>query len=423
MFYGWRIVGVTLLTHFVSIGFIFYSYGVFLDGLVGDFSCSRFAVSLGLSITQFVTAALAPFLGRALDRGSIRKIMCMGAALMASGFFAGSQSRELWQFYVALALLLAPGAAMLGGLPGSTLVANWFIRRRGLALGLAAVGISLSGVVMAPVATALVAGIGWRDTFLVYGVLVIVLVVPLVWTIVVDRPEQQGLQPDGDERLPSTATLEAEQPVLPLAPGDQMIDHAGQLEWSARGALRDSNFWAIAVFIALNFFAIGAVLTHIIPHAKDIGLEPTRAAWVLSMMAGLGIVGKVLFGWIVDHTDKRVAGWIASGLQAVGLALVMNARTYPLLLLAAAVFGLGMGGIVTLWGALVGASFGRRAFGRVMGLMSPCMLPLQMLGVPFAGYVSDVSGQYDFAFGAFIAAYVMAMTALVFLRVPKEVRA
>ena len=283
MFYGWRIVATTLVTHFVSFGFLFYSYGVFFKTFAAELGGSRLGVSLGLTLTQVITAVLAPLLGRLLDQGAIRRVMCLGATLMACGFFVGSQVVALWQFYLVLGLMLAAGAAMLGGLPGSTLVANWFVRRRGLALGISSVGISLSGAVMFPVATLLIGELGWRTTFLFYGMFALLFVVPTVLLVVVNRPEDMGLHPDGAARLPPSAKADAPEPLLPLAVGDQMIDHPGHLEWSARGVLRESNFWLIALVISLNFSSIGAVLTHIVPHATDLGFTPERAGFVGSI--------------------------------------------------------------------------------------------------------------------------------------------
>ena len=419
VFTGWRIVLVTSLTHFVSVGFIFYAYGAFFKALEADFGGSRLGVSIGLTVMQLVTGIFAPFLGRALDRGSIRNIMALGAVLMGAGFLLISQVSELWHFHFILGTILAVGAAMLGGLSGSTLVANWFIRRRGIALGIATMGISASGLVMAPVATQLIASYGWRLTFVLFAGVTLVVVLPIVWLTIVDRPEDLGLEPDGSEGVRDCAgSLEPLEPTLPLAPGGQIIDHAASFNWSARHTFRDANFWIISIAVALNFCAMGAILTHIIPHATDLGISSEAAAYVLSCMAGMGVIGKLLFGWLTDHGDKRVGFWLASGLQALGVGLVLNASGYSSLLVASAFFGLGMGGLIPLWGALIGAAFGRFAFGRVMTLMSPCMLPIQMLGVPFAGYVFDRWGSYDLAFETFIALYLIAIGVLGFLRLP-----
>jgi MFS family permease len=136
-------------------------------------------------------------------------------------------------------------------------------------------------------------------------------------------------------------------------------------------------------------------------------------------MAGFGVVGKLLFGWIVDRIEERRAFWLSLGVQAVGVFLVLSTREYSFLLLAGALFGLGMGGVVPLWAALIGAGFGRNEFGSVMGLMSPFMAPIQALGVPFAGWIFDRTGSYDLAFQAFLGIYALAAFVLFFLRLPE----
>ena len=156
MYYGWKIVGATFVTWFISVGFLFYSYGVFFPALEEDFGGTRFAISTGLAIMSIAMGLLAPFLGRAVDEWSIRRIMLIGSACMSAGFLAASQITALWHFYVLMGTLLGVGAGMIGQLPNSTLVSNWFIKRRGTALGVATMGVSMSGVVMAPLTTWLI---------------------------------------------------------------------------------------------------------------------------------------------------------------------------------------------------------------------------------------------------------------------------
>lgn len=407
MYYGWKIVGVTFLTQFIGVGFIFYSYGVFFKALAADFSGSRLSVSVGLAVMSAMTGLVSPFLGRMLDYGSIRAIMCTGGLLMMIGFLLASRITSLWQLYVILGVVLGPGAAMLGSLSSSTLVANWFIKHRGMALGTSTMGISLSGVIMAPAATALIAGLGWRNTFVVYAAVTFVVIVPSVLMVVVNRPEDMGLEPDGD------TPPEAPQPARHAAIGVKT-----NVEWSTLGTLSQRNFWAISMTIAFNFLANGALLTHIIPHATDLGFTATRAAYILSTIASLGVVGKLLFGWISDRIDKRLALWIAISLQSVGMFFIIHVTSYPMLMLAGGIFGLGMGGIVPIWGTLLGSTFGRLSYGRVMGLMSPVMVPVHILGVPFAGWAYDTWGSYERAFWIFLVSYGVAAVSLAFLRIP-----
>jgi MFS family permease len=188
---------------------------------------------------------------------------------------------------------------------------------------------------------------------------------------------------------------------------------------STREILSDARFWLIALPIALNFFCLSAVLTHAVPHVTDLGVSAAAAALVLSAMAGAGAIGKPFFGALTDRMDKRATLALCTALQLVGVLMLLYVRSYPFLVIAGAIFGLGMGGVVPIQGALVGAAFGRRAFGRVMGLMSPAMLPIQMFGVPFAGHVFDRTGSYELAFEVFLGAFVLSLAALSRLRLPQ----
>ncbi|HUP24118.1 MAG TPA: MFS transporter [Thermoanaerobaculia bacterium] len=426
MFYGWKIVAVCFLTLFVSVGFGFYSFGAFFKALAEELGGSRFGVGLGLSVFTATSGLLGPILARALERGSIRNVMSTGVLLLCAGFLALSRIDSLGQFYIALGAL-AVGAALIGSLPSSTLVVNWFERRRGTALGIATMGISVSGIVMAPVATALIQRLGWRTGFVVYAVLTVMLVLPAVRAIVVNRPEDRGLRPDGDAAMSRTAL-----PPQPRRATGRAAKVAGELPatggayalsppprpTTTAGAMRQRSFWVIALVVSLNFCANGALLTHLIPHATDLGYRPALAALVLSVVATLGAAGKLLFGWISDHVDVRSAMALSAVLQTAGVLLVLVVDSYPGLLLAGAIYGLGMGGLVPLWGAMIGAAFGRLAFSRVMGAMSPFILPLQVAGVPYAGWVFDTTGHYAPAFRVFAGVYALSIAALLFLPLP-----
>jgi MFS family permease len=189
-------------------------------------------------------------------------------------------------------------------------------------------------------------------------------------------------------------------------------------QFSTAETLRDPTFWAITLCVGLNFFAMAATLIHIIQFAEDLGITRIQASYILTISAGIGVIGKVLFGFVADYVDARLALLLCLAFQAVATMLFLPAETYSELLIAGAVFGFGMGGVVPLWGSLVGDYFPRPVFGRVMGLMSPCMLPIQASGVPIAGLIHDTTGDYHAAFIVFVAAYALAASCLVFVRDP-----
>lgn len=407
-FYGWWIVATSFVTLFVATGFIFYSYGVFLEPIQAEFGATRFAVALGLTLMNAAMATFSPFLGRFIDTWSIRHVMMIGCLSLGFGFILASRITALWQWYLLIGTMLAFGVCLIGQLSSTALVANWFVRRRGAALGIATTGVSMSGMVMAPVTSYLISHFGWRTTFLIFGCLALGALLPLVWAFVINRPEDMDLQPDGARRPPldtdSDIALAAAQPMRP--------------SFSTAATLRNQTFWAITLAIGLNFFAMAATLIHLIEHARDLEITRTQAAYVLTASAGVGVIGKVLFGYVADFVDARLALVMCLGFQAIGTTLLLFADTYTELMAVGAVFGFGMGGVVPLWGSLVGDYFPRPVFGRVMGLMSPCMLPIQASGVPFAGYIHDVTGDYHLAFIVFTVAYIAAALCLMFVRNP-----
>jgi MFS family permease len=206
-FYGWRIVGVAFLVDFIAVGFFFYSYGVFFKAIAADLgSGTRFGVSLGLSISNVVGAAVSPFIGRALDRVPIKRIMIAGAVCVAVGFGLLSQISAFWQYYLVLGTLLGVGGSLMGGLASSKLVANWFVARRGTAFGIATVGISLSGLMMPTAATWLIATVGWRGGFGVYGLCTLAVVVRDSWWTVPRRWGCGRTATDLGPRRPRPAT-------------------------------------------------------------------------------------------------------------------------------------------------------------------------------------------------------------------------
>ena len=149
-FYGWRIVAVAFLTHCITTGIVFYSFGVFLSTLSEQFGWTRAQVSFGFSLVAMCGAVYSPFVGRAIDRYGPRPSQLVGATCMALGFWLLRGIDTLLQFYVLMGLIVSLGSTALGPLPSNTAVSNWFVRRRGRALGFSTAGISMGGVIFVP---------------------------------------------------------------------------------------------------------------------------------------------------------------------------------------------------------------------------------------------------------------------------------
>jgi MFS family permease len=392
-------VRVAFLVDFIAVGFFFYSFGIFYPAIAAEFGEGFSLVAAGIAVSNFVSGLFGPFVGRALDRRPLKHMMLLGAVLVSAGFACLSQTTALWQYYLVLGTFFSLGLGMMGGMASSKLVANWFERQRGKALGIATMGVSLSGMVMPTVATWLRDGWGWRDGFLAYSVGILVIVLPVVTLFVVTRPEDVGQRPDGDG--------EDAEPLV-----DTPVDRV----WTSREILRSPNFWVIALSFALVFSALSAILVHLVPHAQDLGFRGYQPGWVLSAGAGAGVIGKVFFGWLVDRGDPRIAVLTSFLIQIVGLGLILNASAYAALMAGGLVFGFGMGGVVPLQGAVSGMAFGRFSFGSVLGLMRPVQVSLHAVGIPLAAWIHDTTGSFDLAFWIFLGVYLASCLLIAGLR-------
>ena len=397
LFLGWRMVAVAFLVDFIAVGFFFYSYGIFFKAIAVEFGDSRFGVSIGVTVTQGVGALLAPFIGRALDRFPLKNVMACGAISMGTGFGLLGLVQTPLQFYLVLGVFVGFGAGAMGQLATSKLVSNWFVLKRGSALGIAATGISVSGVIMPAISAWIIATFGWREAFMTYGLITFLVVVPVVLRLVISRPEDVGLLPDGATEKDSLPP-----PKPPLR---------------TRDFLSQPNFWVLLTVIGLLFCIQSATLIHMVPKLTDSGLSLVAASGIASATAGFGIMGKLIFGALVDRWDVRHALWLGIGFQFVGQLMMVFMEGHLVFLIGACFFGFGMGGVVPMQGAVVGAAFGRESFGRVLGAMRPPMAVLHLAGTPFAGWVYDVTGSYRPASLTFLVLYLIAAVVVLALKV------
>jgi sugar phosphate permease len=265
VFYGWIMVGVAFVTQFLSAGVIFYTFGIALKQWTVDFDAGRLGVSGIHFVMPWAGAAMAPLLGRLASTGHLRPLVSAGAIAAGLGFCAISQATALWQLYVIYPLLMAFAAGTLSGVGASTLVVNWFSRTRATALGISQIGASAGGMIMAPLTVSLFGEYGWRDVYLGFGIAILALA-PILYWLLVGRPEDRGLTPDGVPPAPSAT------------PGTAAVRPAAHATGDLRAALHEPNLWLIAFVTGVGFMLSGVIVTHLVALATDAGVEPLRAS-------------------------------------------------------------------------------------------------------------------------------------------------
>jgi cyanate permease len=389
-FLGWRMVALGFLAVNLAIGSTFGSFGVLIKPVAADFGASRGLASLGIAIILLLMGLSGPLLGVALRHLRIRTVMIAGALLMAAGFLLASRAPDFPTYLFAYSLVAGSGCALLGIIPSSTLVTNWFVARRGLAMGLISVPLI---VALAPPAVAWL--IEWRDWrfALVMQAVAVLLLLPFL-LLVVDRPEDIGQRSLG--ALPASAGTESSAP----------------LSGSQARLLRDRFFWGILLGAGLITCGGIVIVSHLVPYATDLGIEPTAAAMLMSVNGTASMVGALFCGWVADRIGARLTVGLLGVVLAVLWSLLLMFPVFPVIATLLLGIGLCAGGLHPAFAALLGNAFGREAFASALGLATLLMLPFTFAAAPLAGAIFDATGSYNVAFTLQIACFVVAAAIL-----------
>lgn len=383
----WLALALLFFAQMVAIGSISYGFSVLLKPLALDFGLPRAEVNRGLMVVLVGMAVFSPLIGRALDRFSGRLVIACAAALFGAGWLVIAVSHNLVIALLAAFFLLAPGGAALGPLAASTLVARWFTEKRGLALGVVSVASSTGGLLVVPTLTFLIDTFGWRQAMGAFAAIVSLIVLLFAFILLPDRSDR-----------PAQGEAAA-----------QAADQPGNLF-----LIRD--FWLIAFAVGSIMAINGALLSCLIAYATDRGFTAYQGAALMSVISGTAVLGKLGIGALSDKIDPRWLFLAVIGLNACLLAMLIANPAYPTLFTVAALTGPAVGGVLPLWGMLVGGRFGVPSMGRAMGLMSTAFLPLNLLGLHIVGTAFDKTGSYLPAFEIYLMVLVFVAIAILPVR-------
>jgi sugar phosphate permease len=398
IFYGWYIVAATLVALSLGSGFTFWSFSVYIPALEDEFGWSRAEVSLAFSLGLVASGISAPFAGRAVDRLGARLVIALGSIGVLCTFLLLSQIQNLGQFYVVYTIQSTIQAWSFF-LPFQWLMAQWFVRRRGTALGLATAGFGVGGSVVFPIVALAIDSLGFRGAYAMSGLVIACVFLPLCAFVIRNRPAEMGLLPDGD---PEEITEQ------------QRAVYTSPRDWTLGEALRSSLFWAYALPMALFFSALISFGVHSVPFFEDRGFSVGEAALFLALAAVIRTVGRAAAGFVIDRVDNLV--WVAVPVMlmhgAVLFALI--ASTSPLAI-AFFILGWGIGGSFgpILTPIIVGRTFGMKSYGGILGTL----LFIETLGdvaMPVVGgLIFDATDSYTIPFTIYAAMFAASAVAYI----------
>jgi MFS transporter, OFA family, oxalate/formate antiporter len=397
LFYGWLVVAGGFTVTFVGFGCV-YSFSAFIDSLQQDFGASRGSVSLVFSLAGFLYFAVGLVSGPLADRFGSRRTALVGMILIGIGLALASAAQDLAQVYAAYGLGVGLGVGC-SYVPAMGAVQRWFIKHRGFASGLASSGIGAGTLVVPPLVALFIVRLGWREAYLLLGVLATIVGVAAALLIEND-PRNRGLYPDGDKKA------------AVLRPGPATATAAGL---SIAEAVRSKRF--LGLYAACLFCAFGVFVpfVHLTPYAIDHGMTKSSAVLLVSVIGVGSTVGRFFLGGLADRLGRRLSLMAMFVGMAASLLIWALSTTFWPLAAFALVFGVAYGGWVALLPSVVMDYFGGRNVSGIIGVLYTSAGIGTLIGPSAAGFAFDISHSYTLpilasAAGNVIAALIMALT-------------
>jgi OFA family oxalate/formate antiporter-like MFS transporter len=409
VFYGWIVLACLCCAGFARQGPAVATLSIFVEPLTREFGWSRTALSGAVSLGGVLAALVAPLIGPVLDRQGSRLVLCAAVLVNGIALMLLSLTESLVVFYLLFCLARMNWAAPFElGLYGA--LNNWFIRRRATASSVATLAQQIGLVAMPLIAQLAIVHDGWRAGWLAIGAVTLLVGFVPAWLLLVRRPEDLGLLPDGVAMRAAAAD------------GAPAIHEAVEPAFSRRQALRTASFWLLLFYTALIFPVQAGVSLHQAPYLIECGIDPTIAATIVSVFSLMSAVATVACGALPRSVPIRYPLAATGAILVLGILLMLGIRSAAQGYLAASVFGFGIGAILTLLPVAWADYFGRTHFGAIRGIALSAQVLAQAAGPLLSGALRDITGDYLLSLQCFAALAVLSVVAALMARQPRAWR-
>ena len=417
-YYGWVIVGLAMISMSFWFG-VRSTFSVFFVALIDHFQWSRAEAAGAQSIAMLVYMIMAPIIGTLVDRIGPRKTILPGIFLLGLGFLLCTQIRSLFQFYLFFGVIVGVGVTCLSIAPFTVLLAHWFEHRRGTANGLASIGIGTGILFFVPLMQYLISVKGWQFAYLIFGLLVLMIPLPLSAFFLRHTPKELGLLPDGEtlKRIEETDLKKVAETGMVGLPSKRD-------EMSYQDILKNPRFWGLLLFPSLVSFGAYFIIVHHVKYLTDLGVD---RSWAASLFAGIGALSggfRFFWGWLSDRTGREIAftlGMVCFTLGVLFLLLFETFRITPILYLFAACFGSGWGATAPLFMSIAADLYKGRNFGWIYGTLEGVLGIGAASGAYVGGAIFDRTGNYFWGF-ILIMIFNLISIPLVWLVAPRKFR-
>jgi MFS transporter, OFA family, oxalate/formate antiporter len=401
LFYGWWIVIGSFLLLVLTGGTALYGFTAFFNPISSELMWGSAAISFAFSLRSIEGGLLQPFIGLFIERVGVRKCIFAGLTLMGLSMFLLSRMTTLTMFYVGF-LLLSLGFTMAAGIPQYTAVANWFKKRRSLALGLVTTGWGASGL-MTPAIAMMIRFVGWRQTMFFLCPFILVIGLPLSF-IIRDRPQSYGMQPDGVLLEGNSTDSDKYQEVDPGL--------------TLKESLKTRTFWMLFFYTLCIEFAFSTIPIQEMPHLINVGISEKMAASAMAGYALVSLVGRILISWLGDKYSKKGLLLISAVMQSTGFFIYANISSPWMIIPFIILYGPGFGATTALLPAIQADYFGTRSFASIRGMMSLGYSIGGIIAPVLAGLFFDIHHSYRVIFEIYALLAALSIPGL--MMIPKR---
>ncbi|MBX3279343.1 MAG: MFS transporter [Acidobacteria bacterium] len=427
LYHGWIVV-IVCLTVMTLLAPLLASFSIFYVAIMKDLNWNREETAIAVAIFLVVNGLAGPAAGALIDRYKARWLMPIGTIVTAVALFWMSRMASTWEFYLAYGVLASVGSSLIHLVTFSTIVSNWFVRHRGLAIGAVTAGQGL-GQAAIPAIQYLIDTTGWRGAYLVVGLVIFVIPTVLILLFLHGRPEEAGVSLS-EERLPwekRRVQGQAEAPAQQARSfGFVIVDHNwAATDWTVFRAMRTLRFWQLTLLITLFGAGYMMVNVQLVAYLEDKGYSSMLAASAVAWQGVIYIFGRFLGGALSDRYGREMAVTISAGIFLLFLVFLYAAgmTASPMLVYASATL-YGIGGAMPLPAlmAATGDIFQGKHLGAIIGVLMIGGFVGGGLGAWLGGRLFDAMQSYNPHFVLTVLATI-ASAALIWWAKPSSVRA
>jgi MFS family permease len=410
--FRWIVVGVSFTTLALT-STVLHSFSIFFVALLREFGWSRSVTAGALSLFLFLYGIIGPYAGGTVDRFGPRRAFVLGSLLLGLGLTLCSLMDSWWHFYLSFGVIAAIGAGSTGWVTNSTVIQNWFLEKRGMAIGILSSGIGIGISVCIPLLQVLIDALGWRMAYRIMAFFIPLIIILMTVTLLKKAPRPAAAPP-------------LVQPHPPPATQDPLIVDSewASRSWTLRQAAFTRQFWTLCVAFFFSTLINQSILAHQVAFFVDEGLRPLFASYIVGLVGIVSIGGKIFWGALSDRIGREITYTTVISCFICGVLSLMIFSFHPVPFipyLYALLFGMGYAGTAVLPPLITADFFGGRAYGKIFGTIFILNSIGAASGTWVGGFLHDRAGNY-LAFLLVVIACAFLACINIWIAAPRKIR-